>query len=520
MRYKFIFSLLFIYFSNTLSSQTPSIQWQKSYGGIGFDQAYDVEQTSDGGYITVGYTSSPPSGDVTLSKGGNDVWVIKTNATGGILWQKTIGGQGYDMAKAVKQTTEGGYIIAGITNSTDGDVSVNKGTTDVWVVKLDSKGDILWEKSYGGSGGDDASSIFQTLDGGYIVAGQSYSTDGDITGHHGTLNHDAWIIKIDAAGNLQWEKSFGGTSQEFALSVKPTSDGNFIIAGGSSSPNGNITSVFGGEDCWLIKIDILGNIIWQKSYGGSAHEYFVEAQQTFDGGYIAIATTQSYGGNISGQHGLSDYWAVKFDAAGNIQWQKCLGGSDTDTATSIFQDYDGGYIVAGFTYSNNGDLSTHIGLADYWVIKLNPSGNIMWEKTFGGTLNDWARKIKPTSDGGLIVTGASKSNDGDVSGNHGDHDVWLVKLSSSKTTLNTHENNSKNNISIYPNPAKDFVTIDHLPNEATISIHDMSGRKIFSKKHAETKVSMNTSQLTSGTYIIQINDKEKIILSEKLIIKK
>jgi hypothetical protein len=513
------FTFLFFFFFFTAQSQGPNIQWQKAYGGIEADQAYAVEPTSDGGYITAGYTSSTPSGDVTSFQGGNDAWIIKTDAFGGITWQTAIGGQGYDMAKAVKQTTDGGYIITGITNSTDGDVSVNKGTTDVWVVKLSPTGSIQWEKSYGGSAGDDASSIFQTLDGGYIVAGQSYSTDGDITGHHGTLNHDAWVIKIDATGNLQWQRSYGGTNQEYALSIKPTSDGGFIIGGGSASPNGDVTAVFGGSDCWLVKIDALGNIQWQKSYGGSIHEYFLEAQQTADGGYIGIATTESTGGDIYGLHGAIDYWVVKLNSAGNIQWQKCLGGSNIDIPSSIFQDFDGGYVAAGYSQSNNGDSSGHIGQADYWIVKLDPTGNIKWEKSYGGTLNDFARKIRPTPDGGYIVTGATMSNNFDVSGNHGNLDVWLVKLSFSEL-LNTNENSIKNNISIYPNPAKDHINIKDIPTGSVVNITDMSGRKLFGQKYNEKNIIINISQLINGVYIIQIENKGKTILSEKLIVKK
>jgi hypothetical protein len=275
---------------------------------------------------------------------------------------------------------------------------------------------IDWQKSLGGSATDDATSIQQTTDGGYIVAGFSYSTDGDVTGHHG--GSDYWIVKLDVTANLQWQKSFGGLSEDYPYSIQQTTDGGYIVAGYSSSTDGDVTGNHGGGDCWVVKLDATGNLQWQRLLGGSEYDFANSIQQTTDGGYIVAGGSASADGDVTGNHGGEDYWVVKLDATGNLLWQKSFGGSDDEEAWSIQQTTDGGYIVAGSSYSTDGDVTGNHGGEDYWIVKLYATGNLQWQKSLGGSGDEDAWSIQQTTDDGYIVAGESFSINGDVTGNH------------------------------------------------------------------------------------------------------
>jgi len=241
-------------------------------------------------------------------------------------------------------------------------------------------------------------------------------------------------VKLDTVGGITWQKSLGGTGSDMALSIQQTSDGGYIVAGASASTDGDVTGNHGGTDCWIVKLNSEGTIVWQKSLGGTNFDYALSIQQTNEGGYIVSGYGLSNDGDVSGHHGTTsyyDYWVVKLDNAGTIQWEKSLGGTKADLGYSIQQISDGGYIIAGYAKSNDGDITGHIGStdsSDCWIVKLDNGGNIQWQKSLGGTWSDAASSIKQISDGGYIVCGSSKSNDGDVSGNHGSSDFWIIKL--------------------------------------------------------------------------------------------
>jgi hypothetical protein len=403
----------------------PGIQWQKSFGGTNDEGANSIQQTDDGGYIVAGYSDSN-DGDVSGNHGTHDYWAIKLDADGDIQWQKSLGGSASELAQSIQQTGDGGYIVAGSTGSIDGDITGYHSDGDYWVVKLDAGGDMQWQKALGGSARDYAYSIQQTGDGGYIVAGSTGSNDGDVSGNHGYS--DAWVVKLDAAGSLLWQKSLGGSGSEFAQSIQQTGDGGYIIAGESTFNDGDVSGNHGYSDYWIVKLDAGGGMQWQKSLGGSGNDYAQSIQQTGDGGYIVAGYSDSNDGDISGNHGVVDYWIVKLDEDGDIGWQKSLGGSYGDYANSIQQTGDGGYIVAGYSESNDGDVSRNHGDGDCWIVKLDAGGGTQWQKFLGGSDSVVANSIRQTDDGGYVVAGWSESNDGDVSGNHGNRDLWVVKL--------------------------------------------------------------------------------------------
>jgi gliding motility-associated-like protein len=352
-----------------------------------------------------------------------------------LQWEKALGGSDGDIAFCVKQTSDRSYIVAGQTGSNNGNVSGNHGGySDAWIVKLDSLGKIMWQRCFGGTDSDNASSILQTSDGGYIFAGSTESHNGDVTGFLG--GEDVWIVKLNNLGIIQWQKCLGGDKVEGLMEsdgiIACTSDGGYIITGFSYGNGGQVTGNHGDIDIWVVKVDSLGTLQWENSYGGSIDEYSSAIIQTTDGGYIVTGQTYSHDGNVSGNHGGSDIWIIKLNSTGTLVWQKCYGGSNDDIGRAIQQTTDFGYIVTGGTWSTDGDVSGIHGNSDTWVVKIDSIGGIQWQKCYGGSLDDYAQSIKITSDGDYIVGAVTHSPplNGDVECNHGNYDYWILKLNS------------------------------------------------------------------------------------------
>jgi hypothetical protein len=402
-----------------------NVSWQKALGGTGLEVAYSIKRTSDGGYIVAGETNSN-NGDVSGNYGGTDCWVVKLSFSGAVEWKKILGGSANERYGFIIQTSDGGYIVSIGSRSNDGDASGNHGKEDAWIAKLSSSGTIDWQKSIGGTENDLGSSIIQVSSGGYLIAGVTSSNNGDVSGNHG--GSDLWIIKLNINGGIEWQRTLGGTSNEQANSVVEVENENFVIAGRTESNNGDVSGNHGGSDFWVIKINNSGHLIWQKTLGGSAYDQATSVTSSSDGGYVISGLVDSIDGDVSGNHGSTDCWVVKINANGIVEWKKSLGGSGADVGVSIFQTFDGGYIMGGYSNSNDGDVSGNHGSSDCWVVKLDNIGGIEWQKSLGGTGGDYAYSITTTA-GGYVVAGASNSNNGDVSGNHGDFDFWVASLS-------------------------------------------------------------------------------------------
>ena len=349
---------------------------------------------------------------------------------------------------------------------------------------------IEWQKSLGGTESEAANSIQQTNDGGYIVAGLSYSNNNDVTGNHG--DSDYWIVKLDSTGIVMWQKSLGGTKEDIANSIIQTIDGGFIVAGWTDSNDSDITLNRGHNDCWVVKLNSTGIIEWQKTLGGTNSDRATSIQQTSNGGYIVAGWTGSSDGDVTGYLGDEDYWIVKLDSTGVIVWQKSLGGNSIDEANSIIQTNDGGFVVAGWTGSN---VTGHPGSFDCWIVKLDSTGNIKWQKPLGGTFPDYANSIQQTIDGGYVIAGNSSSSDGDANVNHGWSDYWIVKLGS---LVNVNEiQNSILDFQISPNPFSTetifsfrLSTTEHV----RITIQDIEGREI--KNIGTNNFSVGTNKLS------------------------
>ena len=300
-----------------------------------------------------------------------------------VAWETNLGGSLFDQAVSIKQTVDGGYIVAGTSESNDGNVGGNNGGFDYWIVKLAVNGSLVWETNLGGSGDDFARSIQQTIDGGYIVAGFSGSDDGDVGGNNGHL--DYWIVKLSTNGNLVWETNLGGSESDYASSIQQTIDGGYIVGGVSLSDDGDVSGNNGDFDYWIVKLDTNGSLVWETNLGGSGHDVYSSIQQTADSGYIVAGDSESNDGDVGGNNGLDDYWIVKLAANGSMVWETNLGGSDRDLANSTQQTIDGGYIVAGSSLSNDGDVGGNNGGSDFWITKLDSNGSLVWETNLGGS---------------------------------------------------------------------------------------------------------------------------------------
>jgi hypothetical protein len=355
-----------------------NLLWNKCLGGFSAEIGYSISQTLDSGFIISGYTNSH-DGDVTGLHGvRDDYWVVKTNSIGNIQWQKCLGGTETDISTKIIQTNDSGYFLVGKTGSFDGDIPFpgihGHSGYDIWAVKLNANGTKQWSRCYGGSNWEDLSTCIQTSDGGYMIAGQTDSYDGDVSGQHNSATSDVWLVKIDSQGVIQWQKCYGGTDLESPSQIIPSNDGGYFIAAESSSTDGDVSNSFGQNDFWLFKIDSLGTILWSQCYGNSHFEELLAACGTSEGGVVMAGTTNVDGGMVTGTHGYLDYWVVNVDSLGNVNWTKALGGSDLDKAYSVVEAPDGGFVIAGYSLSTNGDVTSNHGLEDYWIVKLAPLG--------------------------------------------------------------------------------------------------------------------------------------------------
>ncbi|HMX04185.1 MAG TPA: T9SS type A sorting domain-containing protein [Chitinophagales bacterium] len=432
-----------------IHAQIININWQQTAGGTATDGVYKMAPTSDGGVITGGYTYSGVSGNKTDGTYGmGDYWVVKYDASGNLQWQKTYGGTGYDKLEDIVQTSDGGYLLGGYSNSP---VSGNKteglisGSIDIWVIKIDAAGTIVWQNDIGGNQSDYLGSISETADGGCIVGAYSSSPiSGDKTEGSKGLT-DYWIIKLNSTGAISWQNTIGGSASDYCFNAAQTADGGYLISGDSNSPvsfdkTESYTGVSANNDIWLLKLDAAGNIIWQNVIGGTGTEACFEMCVTTDGGAILAAQSDSpisgdkTENTISGLVGDMDFWAVKVSSLGAVQWDNTLGGTAADYCHGLTLMPDGGYALAGYTLSPaGGDITvgSFLGTSDYWVVRLAADGTKLYDRTLGGSGTEYCYDLTTANDGKLIVGGTSSSSiSGDkTSANYGVYDFWIVKLS-------------------------------------------------------------------------------------------
>lgn len=397
----------------TTLKKTVDIEWQHTFGGSKRDEGWEIIQINNG-YILAGFSSSN-DGDVSGNHGSEenaDFWIAEITDNMQINWQKSFGGSSHEYLRSFIQTSDGGYLACGYSFSNDGDVSNHHGSlsnSDGWVCKINRTGELMWERSYGGSDYDIINDVVEIHNEGYVFVGQSQSSDFDLTGNKG--RDDVWLFKTNYQGEILWQKNYGGIRIDKANAIISTNDGGFIIAGETTSSSGDITSLHGEypySDSWILKLSETGTIEWEKTFGGTKSEVAYSIIQTSDGGYIFASTARSYDGDLTIFYGDADLWITKINRTGDIEWQKTFGGSSWDSARKLVETTSGEYIVVGSTKSKDEDLSGKSDVSSYfdiWVLSLSESGTLNWTETIDYNDNDYAFSFNLTNDGGIIICG-------------------------------------------------------------------------------------------------------------------
>ncbi len=466
----FCFSL----FSFTTYTQTWQIDWQQCYGGSEGDNGKDIAISNDG-YAVFCVTGSN-DGQVSYNHGSNDFWLIFTDQDGNLLWEKTYGGSDTEYAYDVEKAEDGNYIMFGYTLSNDGNITNNHGSQDYWVVKVDSTGEIIWQKCLGGSWPDFGMDMKIDLMGNIILMGYSFSDNGNVSSHIG--HYDYWIVKLNQQGELIWEKSLGGTDLDLGLCIFPTEDYGYIVGGLTMSTDVDVICELHSEyyhDAWIVKLDSSANIQWQRCLGGSFSDNASEIIQTIDGGYLFAGITNSNDGDVSGFHGTPgtvynrDIWVVKLDETGNIEWQKCLGGTDNEDPKFIITTEENGYLVGGWTMSHDGDVIGNHSIGDYradiWLVKLSENGTFEWQRCFGNSNNQQLGNILKLSENNYMVIGGTGAIDisGDVDCDYHGGGDVWMFNISDTTTGISNQQQTNDLLKVYPNPAKDYVVFEFSP---------------------------------------------------------
>ncbi len=440
----FLFATL-VSCSNDLENQKASpipesrflgeLDLKNHFGGSGEETAQAIVATSDGGYAVLGFSNSMDGDLAGKALPVNDYWLLKFDAEDNLQWNKTYGGSMDDRGQSLVQTQDGGYALTGYAMSSDGDASNNEGFHDNWIIKVDASGALQWEKSFGFSGHDHSYDIIGTLDGGLFFVGfldvtaaraDGFNEKGNTLTRHGV--GEFWGTKLDASGNLVWRKYFGGTNNDRAHSVVQADDGGFVMAGFSESNDFDVTNSKGSYDFWVLKTDSEGNLLWERSFGGSGIEISYDIAKTNDNGYVIVGNTFSDNMDVSKNNGESDVWLIKVDDQGNLLWERSFGGSQFDAAQSVCATQDGGYIICGNSKSSDADLLQNVGENDVWLLRTDGNGVLTWQKTFGGLGLDFGFDALETEGNKIILVGETSSPEYLGMQNFGQTDAVILKI--------------------------------------------------------------------------------------------
>jgi hypothetical protein len=489
----FLLIFTFQLFLYTDACSQYSILWQRCVGGSDADELLSSVQSFDGGIVLAGETNSMDF-DVTGNHGLYDVLVVKLDSLGNLVWQKCYGGTNHDGAWSIIQSLDSGYIITGYSNSIDGDVTGMHGVGDLWMIEIDGNGNLLRQKCFGGSELDGGSFVQITSDHGFIVIGDTQSQDGDVTINTIPGVFHLWLLKLDSAWNIQWQSGFWIHTPAF-------DNGNFRV---EELPTGEYIVGYGGYSNYgFAKFDSMGNLITQRNYGGSDWDAFYEFEKTIDSNFIFVGYARSTDGDVYANHSVAnDIWIIKLDSSGNFRKQKCLGGTADDAGYLIDKSSGTNYFVVGTTQSNDGDLSglTGYGGSDYWLMEIDSNFNIQWQQRFGGGGNDIPTSMFKTANGDYYISGFTYSNNGNVSGNHGLDDFWIMKLRPTTSSISSMKTEP---ISIAPNPFTDFISIS-VPNgeaNAQVTLTKPTGEVLFNQRHNLMEL-IDFSYLPQGLYYL------------------
>ena len=506
------------YFPFAFSQSNMPIQWQGCYGGTEKDIAIDIVE-ADNGYLLIGETRSN-DGDVSNNHGSRDIWVVNIDSVGNLLWEKSYGGTDIDVPYEIVNDGNGYYYFVAEVFSNDGDIqSGNHGIYDVWVVKIDAAGEIIWEKCYGGNGYDTYPFIKLLSNGNLLVTCSSSSTNGDVPANYGY--YDAWVFIISPDGEILKSSVFGNDLQNEIPDAIETQDGGFFLTCFASSTNGMVEGTYHGgmADVWALKLDSNLAIEWQMLYGGSGWDSGSRAIIELSDGYIFLASTDSNDGDVSGYNGgFRDIWVVRIDLEGNIIWQRCLGGNDSEYSWVLQQTEDSGFVIFGTTSSNNGDVSGNHsypnGWTDIWMVKLSSDGELVWQQCFGGLADEavYSGVIKK-SDNNWVIAGSSEYNSFDVNCNmHGEDDFWVFEIKDTTTTIADNQIGVQE-IKVYPNPAQDYMVfeLNEYPINVKIQIVNVFGQTVETLLVKSEKTVWDTRKVKAGVYFYNVEIDGKVL---------
>ncbi|MFZ1664726.1 MAG: T9SS type A sorting domain-containing protein [Flavobacteriales bacterium] len=467
-----------------LTEASAQVTWQATYGGYSTDEGNSVLVNSDGNYLVVGSTGS-------FGAGSGDIYVLLLDPNGMKIWSRTLGGIGIDQGRKVVEAPDGGFVIAGITNSSD------NGGYDGYVAKIDADGTLLWEHTYGGEGWDLLYSITNSADGGLIAGGETFSS--------GNGGGDAWAVKLDANGLMQWEQTYGGTEEDFARSVIATTDGGYMIAGA--------TTEAGNQNAWLVKLDDAGNVSWDAQAGGDSLDFANSVIQTADGGYAAVGTTKSYSVYTEALH-------FKFDLNGNLQWVRNWGQVNNQESIDLVELSDGRLLSVGYVNTAGS------GGKDMFIFFSTADGDFLEGISNGGDNgagDEYGSSVAIVSDGGFVFCGYTQSF------GFGIRDVYVVKTDSVGLTqsiavdsyfdpLSIPTQGSSSKPIIYPNPTNGQVLLSNPEVWQRVALFDAIGRTLHTWKPPYAEIEI--SDLQNGTYFLRCTDRSGQVTSSPLILQK
>ncbi len=516
---KIIFLLIFQLCN--LNAQNISLQWSNSFGGSEDESPGSiVKDNYSSGYYVIGYESSG-DGDVSFHFGAissPNLWIIKIDSIGSKILEKSFGGSSGEKGLKIFQLADGSFILTGTAGSVDGDVIGNhprlgnpaSGTDDYWILKIDSSLNIQWQRCLGGSDFDYLKDAIVTSDGGYLLFGDIWSNDGDISGFHG--GDDYWVVKLDSVGNILWQKCLGSGAYDDGISCIELPDSNYLLAGGSQT---YFAGYHGGTDIGIVKLSKTGTILSQKSYGGSNIDVPRKIISTLNGGFYVVGITNSNDGDVTNFMGYYDIWIFKADSNGNIIWQKCYGGGGIDFSYDAKLTPEGGLLFTGHSNSNDSlyVIGTH-GEYDIWVAKIDSMGSLQWGKSLGGSLDDIGVSILQTDANNYVLAAEIKSSNDDIIFNHGGKDIWIAKLTDNGTSINesVRDNNYFN--TSFQNGILSVSFFETHMKTMDFSVFDILGKVKF-RKQIKTQVGLNqfAFPLTNwdGPKVISLGQYKKII---------
>jgi uncharacterized repeat protein (TIGR01451 family) len=402
--------ILFFHFTLLLMisgfSQKPSIKWEKRMAThLDGEVFYDLKPTGDNGYIAVGTDSASGYDRLKILDKfwGYKAWIVKLDSSGNLQWQTMNRRSGAHHYQSVQQTSDGGYLAAGLATLS----TPVYDTSNFYLVKYSSSGNQVWEKLYGGTKLESANSLIKTGSWGYMMAGYTSSNDGDVTGNHSPGLFDVWLVRTDAEGNVLWKKCYGGSGNDIANNVIQTPDKGYLVAGSSTSSNGDLTANNGKKDAWLFKTDSLGNLLWQKNYGGNEDDGFRNCILNNDGTYTLTGYVWSDGVTTNGIKGQSDLWVAKIAEGGTVLWSKGFGSSGRDEGFSIVGTQDNNYVISGYAGANNNDVSSFGGGIDAWLVKISGSGDLLWQQSAGSNHEEIAMALVYHNEGEFTIGGTA-----------------------------------------------------------------------------------------------------------------